>query len=131
MNFKYKKVAPGILRPIIPIDLKHGNRGVHYEVLVDSGADICIFDSEIGELLGLDIISGEEQFVTGVTGVPEKYYIHTITISVGGHKYEIDAGFMKRPTDSYGIVGQKGFFEFFSVKFIYTKQKIEIKPIID
>ena len=131
MEFKYKKIAPGILRPIIQVNLMHSTKSIQYEVLVDSGADICIFDSVIGELLGLNIVTGEEYFVAGVTGVPEKYYVHDITIDIGGYKYDIEAGFMKRPTDSYGIIGQKGFFEFFTVKFIYSKQKIEIKPITE
>lgn len=46
MKFRYKKYGPGILRPIIPIEIIYQNRSVGYEVLVDSGADFCIFDSQ-------------------------------------------------------------------------------------
>ena len=41
MKFSYKKIAPGIIRPIIPIELIHKDISVPYEVLVDSGADFC------------------------------------------------------------------------------------------
>ena len=64
MKFKYLKFpAPKetdffgktILRPIIPIFLSTNKRTVRYQALIDSGADFCIFDAEVGEYIGLDI----------------------------------------------------------------------------
>jgi len=43
MKFSYKKIASGIIRPIIPIEVFHKDTAVPYEVLVDSGADFCVF----------------------------------------------------------------------------------------
>ena len=54
MKFSYKKYGQ-VLRPVIPIQLKSGSEVIGYEVLVDSGADLCIFSAEIGELLGQPI----------------------------------------------------------------------------
>lgn len=58
MKFSYKYYTPGILRPVLPIKVVNGGTVVGYEVLVDSGADVNIFDREIGELIGLDIEGG-------------------------------------------------------------------------
>lgn len=80
MKFRYKKYAQGTLRPVIPIEIIFEDRAVPYEVLVDSGADFCIFDAQIGEILGIDIISGEKQEVWGITGVGEYYYVHPVTL---------------------------------------------------
>ena len=55
MKFSYKKIAPGIIRPIIPIELIHKDISVPYEVLVDSGADFCVFDAEIADIINLSI----------------------------------------------------------------------------
>lgn len=60
MKFKYKKLAPGLIRPIIPITLHYHNQSVTYEALVDSGADMSMFPAQIGELLGIDIKSGQK-----------------------------------------------------------------------
>jgi hypothetical protein len=57
MKFSYKKIAPGIIRPIIPIELIHKDISVPYEVLVDSGADFCVFDAEIADIINLSIWS--------------------------------------------------------------------------
>ena len=66
MKFKYKRYGPTILRPVIEIKLKSDFRFLRYEVLVDSGADFCIFNSEVGEALGIDIKKGKMKEVFGV-----------------------------------------------------------------
>lgn len=55
MKFRYKKYAPGTLRPVIPFEIVYRDIVVPYEVLVDSGADICIFDAQIAEILGINL----------------------------------------------------------------------------
>jgi len=129
MKFRYKKYGPGVFRPVIPIDISYLGRTLTYEVLVDSGADMCIFDAQIGEILGIDIKKGQKSFVGGITGKDETYYIHEVKIAVGGWPFEIPVGFLPQMADlSYGVVGQKGFFDNFVVKFDLLKQEIELKP---
>lgn len=128
MKFRYKKYAPGILRPVIPIEILHKDIGVPYEVLVDSGADISIFDAQIAEILGIDLKTGKEQKVAGLTGFSESHYLHQVTIAVGGWRYKIEAGFLPNiGRFGYGVVGQKGFFDIFVVKFDLIREEIELK----
>ncbi len=128
MKFRYKKYSAQVLRPVIPIEIIHQGRVVTYEVLVDSGADVCIFDAQIGEILGIDIAKGDRQEVGGITGIVEPYYIHPVTINVGGWSYEIKAGFLPGIARlGYGVVGQRGFFDVFVVKFDLVKEEIELK----
>lgn len=103
---------------------------MRYEVLVDSGADFCIFSSEAGEALGFDVKKGKMREVFGVGGKASLYYLHKVQIEVGGWMYEIEAGFMPDVagrTMPYGLVGQRGFFENFIVKFDLIKEEIELK----
>ncbi len=128
MKFKYKKYGPGFLRPVIVVEISYKDRSISYEVLVDSGADFCIFDAQIGELLGIDIADGEPQTVSGITGAAETYYVHTVTIKVGGWPYTAKVGFLPNIARlGYGVVGQKGFFDVFVVKFDLIKEEIELK----
>lgn len=129
MKFKYKKYG-STLRPVIEIVLRYGGKLIRYEVLIDSGADLCIFDEEIGNYLGINVRKGEPREVFGVGGKCSIFYIHPITIEVGGWPYKINAGFMPNVAGKimpYGLVGQKGFFENFVVKFDFLKEEIEIK----
>ena len=131
MKFKYKRYGLETLRPVIEIKLRSNSQSLRYEVLVDSGADICIFNSEAGEALGIDIKKGKPREVFGVGGKASLYYLHVIEIEVGGWTYNIEAGFMPDVAGKvmpYGIVGQKGFFENFIVKFDLKKEEIELQP---
>lgn len=97
-------------------------------MLVDSGADFCIFDAQIGELLGIEVEKGEPSEVWGITGVGEIYFLHEVTIRVGGWPHRIRAGFLPNIARlGYGVVGQRGFFDIFIVKFDLLKEEIELK----
>jgi len=91
---------------------------------------MCLFDAEIGESLGLDIKKGKPEEVFGVGGKSSIYFWHEITIVVGGWPYKIKAGFMPNVAGrvmQHGLVGQKGFFNNFIVKFDLLKEEIELK----
>jgi len=130
MKFRYARYNGKTLRPVIPIKVKNGASEIGYQVLVDSGADLCLFDAQIGEILGIDVKSGQGREVFGVGGKASIYYLHKITIEVGGWSYGIEAGFMPGVggrTIPHGIVGQNGFFDLFIVKFDLLKEEIELK----
>ena len=129
MKFKYKRFGK-TLRPVIPIKVKHAGTEIGYDVLVDSGADLCLFDAEIGEAIGIDVKRGKKGEIFGVGGKASLYFLHKVDIEVGGWTYSINAGFMPSVGNhfmSYGIVGQRGFFDIFITKFDLLKEQIELK----
>ena len=135
MDFVYKKFKlqnkEELLKPIIPIGILFDGKQIRYEALIDSGADFNIFNAEIGELVGINIKIGKEIKFGGIAGEPFEVYIHKITIEVGGWQYETMAGFSYKISPyGFGILGQKGFFNLFRIKFVYSKGNIEITPEI-
>ncbi len=129
MKFRYKRYGE-ILRPVIPIRVRSGEKHLQYEALVDSGADICIFSSEVGHAIGIDVLKGVPHEVFGIGGKTSFYYFHKVVIEVGGWPFEIKAGFMPEVAGRilpYGVVGQKGFFDKFIVKFDLFKEEVELK----
>ena len=130
MKFRYKKYAPTIARPVIPIEIRFQGVTVKYEVLVDSGADANIFEADIADILGIDLTSGKKSDVSGITGKSRPYYIHKVDLVIGGHAFkDVEVGFLKEMgAYGYGVVGQNGFFDLFIVKFDLKKKEIELKP---
>ncbi|MEK7107395.1 MAG: hypothetical protein AAB899_04390 [Patescibacteria group bacterium] len=57
MKFDYKRYGK-TLRPVIPVTIQYGEIKIGYHVLVDSGADLCIFHEEIGTALGINVRTG-------------------------------------------------------------------------
>jgi Aspartyl protease len=130
MKFRYKEITPDIKRPIIPIVLEHNGRSLALSALIDSGADISVFPAEVCEALGIDVGRGHEGILGGVVaGKTEKYYVHHLTLSVGGrHTDNVPVAFMPNLSRlGHGLLGQKGFFDLYTVKFDLLKGEIELK----
>lgn len=129
MKFKYKRYGRNILRPVIPIKIIHPEFNLPYEVLVDSGADYCIFDAQLASILGINFEDGERHQVSGITGISAPVYFHNINISIGGWEHKLHCAFLKDiGRFGYGVVGQSGFFDKFIVSFDLLKEEIELKP---
>lgn len=124
LAFPYKRID-GRFRPIIPIELTHNTKSIRYEALVDSGADTSIIPGDIGRAIGIDVESGDRFELGGVTGENQTGYFHTVTLKVGNHSYQTKVGFMNNMREgSFGMVGQKGFFDRFAIKFDYAERKL-------
>ena len=141
MNFKYRKFPidqnncpfpnkKSAIRPVIQIDFTGVKGGFGYFVLIDSGADYCIFHASVGEQLGLDIKSGKPLTFFGTSGKPQIAYFHKVSFEVGGIEHRCDVGFSYEMEKlAYGLLGQDGFFNRWVVKFEYNKESIELKEI--
>jgi len=141
MDFRYRKflVDPdnclfpakkSSIRPVIQIDLDSLSGTFGYLVLIDSGADYCMFHAKVGEQLGLDITKGLPLTFYGTSGEPQKAYFHKITFKISGHEHTCMVGFSYEMEKlAYGILGQDGFFDQWIVKFEYHKENVELKRI--
>lgn len=135
MKFKYRRInlkdpfsnKKYILRPIIPVSLRHKGKSIYYEALIDTGADFCIFPIELANNLGIDIKKHRIIYFSGVGGDPIKGFIVEVILGIG----EIDL-LTKIVFSEAGItrvLGQRGFFDHFDVKLSYKNQSIEIQQI--
>ncbi|MEK7102383.1 MAG: aspartyl protease family protein, partial [Patescibacteria group bacterium] len=103
MKFEYKYYGKNrgrrVIRPVIPVTIVFNGQQVQHEVLIDSGADDCIFSDEIATVLGIELTGGVQETVTGITGGREPYYIHKVDLIVGGHYlYYVEVGFKHMQT---------------------------------
>jgi hypothetical protein len=124
--FPYKRYSDAFTRPVIPVRVAAADRWIDYEVLVDSGADICIFDVELAEDLGLDLHTGHPAIITGATGSPQDVFIHPVELSIAHHTFGARVAFM--PTaNPYGLAGQRGFFSQLRITFDQPGGQVELQ----
>ncbi|MGD0735820.1 MAG: hypothetical protein ABR976_11765 [Terracidiphilus sp.] len=90
-------------------------RTKRFEAIIDSGATRCMFHSNIGRFLGLDIESGEKEITQGIGGLTDAY-LHDITLYIPGGPVTIKAAF-KQDLPIAALLGMNGFFEHFVVTF--------------
>jgi len=133
MKFKYLDCTPDlppsskIFRPVVEINVRFGKESVDLLALIDSGADVCLFPSEIGRALGITIEKGKRSSVSGIGKRTYSMYLHPITITIAPWRMNIPIYFSSAVGTP--ILGQKGFFEFFDVKLCYAQGYFEIRPV--
>ena len=115
-------------RPVIDILLVFGKKSIEYQVLIDSGADFCIFHTEMAEILGIPITQGKKMTFYGTSGTPQTAYFHDVHIEVSGWPMKLYCGFSSDMKSlPYGLLGQTGFFDRFKIEFDYQAKRIELK----
>lgn len=99
-----------------------------YKCIIDSGAAGCLFHAAIGESVGLDVYSGKKVPLAGATGDGKVQFLHHISLLIGGHMIDLEAGFSYDLAFPFGLLGQRGFFEKFRIYFNLPKKDFEIVP---
>ena len=99
--------------------------------LVDSGSVDCIFPASVGELLHIDIRSGQPYEFHGFDLRLVRGFVHRVHLQVAGfaHWVAIDAVFLE--STGIAILGQSGFFENYQVVFERWTQRFEITTKTD
>ena len=108
----------GLHRPIIPvlIESPSGQRLV-VDALVDTGSDITLFPDSLARSLSIDLTGHPEHPVNSALGVAVTYSESEVALELRrapgeSFRWRATVGFLTRPM-IYGILGTKGFFEFF------------------
>ena len=128
MVYPYLTFTATIRRPIIEIIIKTKDNFAIYPVLIDSGADYCIFNIELAEALEIKLTKKRTHF-RGVGKEKIEGFWGEVEIKLGNNSYQTKAIFAEISQFGHGILGQLGFFDHFDVKLSHQKQIIEINPI--
>lgn len=136
MKFPYFKLPDPdktkkfLIFPWIPVSINANDKSRTFLMLVDSGADTCIFDRDIADFLGINIFKGKKVKTGGIGGNALIYYFDNIFINVGGKEIKIRCGFINGNLIGGkigGLLGREGFFQNFKVCMNEKKKKIELK----
>ena len=116
------------IRPYIPVSLRSKNGSVpSLLALVDSGADFCMFDGDLTQLLHVDVSSLQQMRLFGINGSAVGYVAH---LEIGVNNHFIPApvvfSFDFSPVGFGGIIGQIGFFDAFKVQFDRAGRELEL-----
>jgi hypothetical protein len=129
LKYKYQTIGSSKLpRPFIPLTLRHNDRTVKIKALIDSGADFCMFDGELADILDIDLSKLEKIKINGVAGTATCYVAH-IEIGVDGKFFPSPAIFSLEfsPDEFGGLAGQLGFFDTFTIEFNRKAMSVVLK----
>lgn len=95
--------------------------------LVDSGADACLFPRDVADILGISVGEGRRADLTGIGGNRIPFFFHEVEILFGQYQIRTQVGFAKGSIGATGLLGQKGFFDQFTVSFHLKNGFFEVR----
>ncbi|MDO8554526.1 MAG: hypothetical protein Q7S22_06990 [Candidatus Micrarchaeota archaeon] len=123
-DFQYIKYEK-FFYPLIPVRIARSETSLEIHTLIDSGAVISIFKSEVADYLGIPIDRGERRTSTGISG-PITVYIHNLKLQVFDKEFECKIAFSRQLKSRFNILGRDGFFDRHTITFDEKIKKITI-----
>lgn len=119
--------AGGWPRPLLDVGVADID-DVLVPCLVDSGALHTLLPTWVADAAGLDLHSAEP-VALGVAATATTARLVTTQLAVGEHRWEAEVGFCDPWPYSWGLLGQKSFFRFFTVTFRTADFELEVTPV--
>lgn len=114
-------------RPTLDLDVGVTDP-VRVRCLVDSGAMNTLLPGWVADLAGIDC-SGAEATTLGVGGAAAVARLVSTVLTVGEFSWEAEVGFCDPWPRSWGLLGQRSFFRYFTVTFRTADFELEIAPV--
>lgn len=119
--------------PIVATVLENKGKRLDFsfDSIIDSGADYCVFPSQFGELIGLNVELGKRLPTYGVGGQETLYFHHikvALIIEKEAWEFPCFAGFSRKMNHKgVGLLGRQGFFNLFKkIEFVENKRKLNL-----
>ena len=123
-------IRQNVRRPIIAVTI-HGPHGLSLQTdaLIDTGSDVTLFSCDVAHRLKIDLTGISSLPVMTAVGPVATYQPFELTLEIRRPpdviRWTGRAGFLPRPM-SLGILGTKGFFEFFDLNYSARIHRVEI-----
>jgi len=127
MEFPYIRKR-GIYYPIVPIKLVHQDLELITDALIDSGANVSVFQASISDYFGIDLFKGERLFLQGIGGRIAAYR-HHIGIEIGGFSFLSLIAFSTEMIPRVNILGRDDFFHHFLITFDEPSRKLVLQKV--
>lgn len=114
--YPYYKNPDGAYFPIIPLQLRFQEKNLDTSALIDSGATISIFRTDVAEFLGISIERGKEIYLGGVGG-RIKGYMHMLDIQITDKTFRCPVVFSYEYLVSFNLLGRTEFFTRHTITF--------------
>ena len=125
-EYKYGD-SPGIN---IPIELGYGVTWIVVEAKIDTGADVCLFERDYGEQIGLDIEAGERKELLTLNGA-FIVFGHEVSLRALGSEFHLVAYFPRDPNIRKSILGRQGWLNKVRIGIVDYERKVYLSHYDD
>jgi hypothetical protein len=117
-------------RPIIEVELGHGNIRRKFLALIDSGADQIMMPAAVAEAFGIEAAACPRRSSMGISMEPIDGFVATLSFRLKDQSGSFDAPVVFVEPDIPVLLGREGFFERYRIKFEQDHDTFEITPAV-
>lgn len=118
--------ASPVARPVLDVTVA-GMIEAPLRCLVDSSSVNTLMPAWVASAAGVGLDDAEvRRFAVGGATVDARFAV--VRLAVGGHSWEAPVGFCDPWPYGWGLLGQAGFFRFFTVTFRAADWELEVEP---
>lgn len=119
-------IAGGSPRPLLDVAVADMDE-LRFPCLVDSGAVHTLVPRWLAGGAGLDLAGAERRSLAVAATASEAWFV-TTRLTAAGHVWEAEVGFCDPWPYSWGLLGQRSFFRYFTVTFRAADRHFEVVP---
>lgn len=125
MKVPYRFEWGRILRPMVDVDiLDQAGNVIPTEALVDSGADVSLFDMSYARAAGITIHPQLMERIDGVSGGIDVFPA-MMTVRILRHRFRLRVQFAERVEPN--LLGRNNFFHYFRVSFDELAHEMDLR----
>lgn len=124
LRYKFDTLKAGIT---IPVTLRSGSNIASSDAKVDTGAEFCVFQRELGEHLGLDIESGHRIKLNSLGGAVIAFG-HTLTLRAFHLEFDSTVYFAQEYGLPRNLLGRDGWLQKVRMAVIDYDAEIYLSP---
>jgi hypothetical protein len=120
----YTSLNPGEpVRPYTSARVQNGGRYFDTPVLIDSGADITVFNAQWAPVLGFTLDPAKRIPAWGVGGTADTWQFEAY-LKVLGRRFRARIGFISTVAPQFGLLGREPFFDLFRLGFAQPEGRV-------
>jgi hypothetical protein len=118
--------------PRLTLLLEKGGAIVPVKAVLDSGAEVSLFDRTVADDLGITVEDGFPVPISGIGG-QEKAYAHLLTMTVtdGTETVTFPCRALFKENVHRNLIGREDFFEMFRITLAWNERYIHLDPVLD
>ncbi len=113
--------------PVLRLTIKHDEKTLQTDALIDSGASVSVFQAAIAKVFGISVKKGELVILETINGKVTAN-IHEFPVIFGDFKFNCKVAYSEELTTGFNILGRDNFFRFFKITFDELNKEIILGP---
>jgi hypothetical protein len=131
MIFPYREELRGAkprFHPLVPITVHGALDSIDLLALVDSGAEHSVLTADLADVLGISLRRAEPVLIVGAGEHEVAGRLADVDLELDRYRWQAPVVFAEGPMHR-PLLGQIGFFAFFTVTFRYHRREMDIRRI--